>query len=79
MKKSLRILTVVTLISLATSLNSAFAQPHPGNQANGSSTGGTPIGAGAPVGSGEIILLVMAALYGGNKAFSARNKQVNEG
>jgi hypothetical protein len=78
MKKRLRVLTVITLIFITTSLNSAFAQPpNPGTQANGSGTNGGPIGAGAPVGSGEIILLVMVALYGGGKLYNAKQK-VNE-
>ncbi len=42
----------------------AMAQPQPGNNGNGTQTGGDPIGGGAPVGSGLAVLLAMGAAYG---------------
>jgi hypothetical protein len=75
MNKAIRILTITCFFTLAVSLNSATAQPHPSSQANGSNTGGAPIaGSGAPVGSGEIFLFVMAAMYGVKKAYGNRAK-----
>ena len=73
MKKRVKLLIVIAVIALATSMNAAFAQPHPNEQSNGSSTGGAPIG-GAPIGSGLAILITLAAGYGGKKVYDARKK-----
>lgn len=73
MKKRVKILLVIAVIAIATLMNTTSAQPHPNEQSNGSSTGGSPIaGSGAPVGSGEIFLFIMAAMYGGKKAYGNR-------
>jgi hypothetical protein len=75
MKKRVKLLIVIAVIASATSMNAAFAQPHANQQSNGSSTGGAPIaGSGAPIGGGEIFLLIMAAIYGGKKAYGNRAK-----
>ncbi len=73
MKKSLKILAVITILSISTSTNAVFSQPHPSSQANGSNTGGAPIsGQSAPVGSGQLILLTLGAIYASKKAFTIR-------
>lgn len=41
----------------------------PGGEPSGSDP---PLGGGAPVGGGTIVMLVMAAVYGGKKAFDLR-------
>jgi hypothetical protein len=75
MKKRVKLSIVIAVIALATSMNAAFAQPHANQQSNGSSTGGAPIsGSGAPVCSCEIFLFIMAAMYGGKKAYGNRAK-----
>lgn len=79
MIKKLKILYILLFLTLTTSLQTAFAQPPPpGNQSNGLGTSGDPIGAGAPVGSGEIFLLILAAMYGAKKVYSYRTNQVKE-
>jgi len=76
MIKKINILYILLFLTLTTSLQIAIAQPPPpGNQSNGLSTSGDPIGAGAPVGSGEVFLLLLAAIYGGKKVYSYRTSQ----
>lgn len=53
----------------------SIAQPNPFGNANGSGTGGPPIGGGtAPIGSGITLILLMAAGYGVKRYFDARYK-----
>ena len=79
MKKKFKIWNIVLILLLASALQTANAQPpHPDNQSNGSTNGGNPIGAGAPVGSGQIILLVLAAVYGGKKLYHYKSDQVKD-
>ncbi|MFZ4547640.1 MAG: hypothetical protein ACOYN4_09400 [Bacteroidales bacterium] len=79
MKKRVKLLIVIAVIAIATSMNAAFAQPHPGYQSNGGSTGGAPIaGSGAPVGRGEFLLLALAALHGGRKVYHIKNAQLKQ-
>ena len=79
MKNKLRIWNIMLLLLLFTSFQTAVAQPpHPDDQSNGSTNGGDPIGAGAPVGNGQIILLLMAALYGGKKIYHYKSDEVKE-
>ena len=48
-----------------------FAQPHPnGGVAPG--PGNHPVGPSAPIGSGTLILLTLAAAYGGRKVYVVR-------
>jgi len=51
----------------------AQAPPPPPAEANGS---GGPVGGGAPIGSGLILLIAMAAGYGGNKVYEKRKEQL---
>jgi len=77
MKKRVKLLVIIAVIFLATSITTTFAQPNPGQQSNGSTTGGAPIaGSGAPIGSGEIFLLIMAAMYGGKRVYDFRERTV---
>lgn len=67
MKKALQysFLTAFLVFSAGTYLN---AQPHAGQQSTGTVTGDRiGAGAGAPVGSGTLLLIVLAGLYGGRK------------
>jgi len=76
MKKRIKLLIIIAVISFATSMTSTFAQPNPGQQSNGSTTGGAPIsGSGAPIGSGELFLFIMAAMYGGKRVYNLKLKQ----
>jgi hypothetical protein len=67
MKKALQysFLTAFLVFSAGTYLN---AQPHAGQQSTGTVTGDRiGAGAGAPVGSGTLLLIGLAGLYGGRK------------
>ncbi|MDD2965528.1 MAG: hypothetical protein PHQ65_04755 [Bacteroidales bacterium] len=73
MKKNIAKLMIAGLIALAPAL--LAAQPTPGNNSNGSTVGGNPIGGGAaPAGSGIALLLGLAAAYGGKRVYETRKK-----
>lgn len=79
MKKAIKTLFVTGFILTAPIfLSTAFGQPHPDNPGVGGGNGGPgapgPIGGGAPVGSGVIMLLTMAAGYGYKKIYDLRKK-----
>ena len=69
MKKILAITAILMIggISLL-----AQAPPAPPSSANQGGTG--PVGGGAPIGSGMVLLITLAAGYGGKKVFDARKK-----
>ena len=48
--------------------------PPPPPGAKGGDTNGVPGGGGAPIGSGIVLLITLAAGYGGKKVFQARNE-----
>ena len=79
MKKIFRYIILTGLLVLTISLN-LNAQPHAGQQSGGAGVTGGRIGdapAGAPVGSGTLLLIGLAGLYGGKKYVSNR-KRINE-
>lgn len=72
---------IISLIALAVALSlpmvlSAQNPPHP-NGGNDPGTGNTPVGgpAGAPVGSGMVILTVLAAAWGGKKVYELHKEE----
>ena len=66
-------LTAFLVVSTALSLN---AQPHAGQQSTGTVSGDRiGAGAGAPVGSGTLLLLGLAGLYGGKKVYRVRKSR----
>ena len=74
MKKAIRIvLLTVFFITFTVALNSLIGQPMPGGDPSGGGTN-PPVGGYAPVGSGLIMLIAMAAGYGTRKIYSARKK-----
>jgi hypothetical protein len=71
MKKSLKILLTLVLITFSAIL---YAQPPAPNNGNGMPGGGnTPVGGGAPIGSGIAILMALGVAYGGKKVYSEFN------
>jgi len=65
-------LSIVLMISRFSLL--AQAPPVPPTNAG---TGGDPVGGGgAPIGSGLILLILLAAGYGGKKVYEVRKKQL---
>lgn len=60
---------VISVLLLYSGVLLADAPPDPGGDPGGI---GTPVGGGSPVGSGLIIMLSLAASYGGLKMFQKR-------
>lgn len=74
MKKTI-LYTFLTAFLVFSSFISLNAQPHAGEQSGGAGVNGSRIGdapAGAPVGSGNLLLLGLAIMYGTRKAFNVR-------
>jgi len=74
MKKSLKIILTLAIIAMSAGL---YAQtPPPPNNDNGVPTPGnnTPVGGGAPIGSGIVLLMALGAAYGGKKVFQMNKK-----
>jgi hypothetical protein len=76
MKKILQY-TVLTVFLATSSFISLNAQPHAGEQSGGAGVNGSRIGdapSGAPIGSGNLLLLGLAIMYGTRKAFNVRKE-----
>jgi hypothetical protein len=70
MKKQIILFVIMVFGGLALM---AQAPPTPPSSANQGGTG--PVGGGgAPIGSGMVLLIAMAAGYGGKKVYQARKK-----
>lgn len=76
MKKVVKYLAAFTVLMLLSFSTSLLAQP--GTNPGGDPVGGPPIGGGgggsAPIGSGIVLLITMAAGYGAKKVFDARKQ-----
>lgn len=71
-----KIITIITIIlSLSLPLATLAQPPHP-NGGNNPGNGNTPVGgtSGAPVGSGTLILTLLAASYAGAKTYKNRSE-----
>ena len=68
MKKNFKIMIIAILLVTAPLLMLAQAPPHP-NGGSAPTAGNGPVGGGAPIGSGTLILLALAAAYGGRKVY----------
>jgi hypothetical protein len=71
MKKVIQILAIVLVILVPVILT---AQPLPYDPSIGGGEGFHPVGGGAPIGGGLIILLSLAIGYGSKKIYDARKK-----
>ncbi|NCC74162.1 MAG: hypothetical protein EOM06_12270 [Sphingobacteriia bacterium] len=71
-----RISKLIAFFALVFISFSTMAQEPPPPPDNPSSFGGTngPVGGGAPVGSGLVILLSLGAAYGGKKIYDLRSQ-----
>lgn len=65
------ILFVLLLIIL---LKAGMSQPQPGENGDGTDVGGEPVEGAAPLGSGLVILTLLAVTYGGKKVYDYRKK-----
>ena len=74
--KSLKRIIALSVFVFAFMALSAQFPPPPNGGGNPTSNGSTPVGGGAPIGSGIVLLISLAAGYGGKKVFDARKKLV---
>ncbi|NOX47585.1 MAG: hypothetical protein GXO89_11480 [Chlorobi bacterium] len=75
MKKIIRsIIVVVVLLVTPVFLSSTFADTPPDPREGGPGSGDLPVGSGAPIGGGLIIMLALGAAYGSKKTFDAKKK-----
>lgn len=76
MKKKLIYTILIAVFTLMSTAN-LNAQPLPDQKSDGTAAGGTRIGepAGAPVGNGTLILMVLAVAYAGRKTYSLRQQE----
>jgi hypothetical protein len=72
MKKAIKILALTASILIVPMFLSA--QPAPWDPTIGGGEGNYPVGGGAPIGGGLIIMLALAAGYGTKKVYDARKK-----
>jgi len=72
MKKAIKVLALTASIMIVPMF--LGAQPLPYDTAVGGGEGTNPVGGGAPIGGGLIIMLALAAGYGTRKVYDARKK-----
>jgi len=75
MKKNKLLKYLLLILFYTLTLNSIGQMREPGDP-GGDPVGEDPIGGGAPVGSGIIILLSLGSIYGGGKIYILR-KEIN--
>lgn len=76
MKK--KIFTTLLIVSLIAFPFVTMADSTPGDPPSGPSGGDIPIGGGAPIGGGSLILLGLAAAYGGKKWYESKKEELEE-
>ena len=74
MKKAIQILVILFVILVPVILS---AQPLPYDQSIGGGAGSMPVGGGAPIGGGLLIMLSLAIGYGSKKIYKARKKVID--
>ena len=73
MKNIIRTFIVLCFLTLLPIITTAQVM---GPSDPGSAPQGQPIGGGAPLGSGMFILLGLSAVYGGNKVYQIKDKDL---
>ena len=74
MKKVIQILAIALVILVPVILS---AQPLPYDPGIGGGNASNPVGGGAPIGGGLLIMLSLAIGYGTRKIYEARKKVLN--
>lgn len=78
MKKAIQYTILVAFLVIASVTCLKAQPPHPNQTSGGGAVTGGRIGdapAGAPIGSGTIILTLLAAAYGGKKVYNLRKEE----
>ena len=70
MKKAIKIITIVAFLMTAPLFLLAQNPPHPNGGATPNSTTNTPVGGGAPIDGGLIMLIAMGSAYGAKKVWN---------
>ncbi len=78
MKKTIKILVISALFFLAPFVLLAQTPPHPngGNAPNSGGNTNTPVGGGAPIGSGLVMLIAMGVAYGAKKVYNLSKEEL---
>lgn len=74
MKKAIQILVILLVLLVPVILS---AQPLPYDPGIGGGAGSQPVGGGAPIGGGLLIMLSLAIGYGTKKIYSIRRRILN--
>ena len=74
MKRNRYINLIFILIFQLFALNAVAEMNGPGDPGGGPTTGDPPLGGSAPI-NGGLIMVVMAAVYGGKKVYDLREKK----
>ena len=77
MKTNFRILLIAAFLITAPLFMLAQAPPHPNGGAPPTSGTNGPVGGGAPIGSGVILLVAMGMAYGASKLYHTRSASSN--
>ncbi len=72
--KKIIIITGIVVIALFSNM-SAIAQMRGPNDPGGDPTGNPPLGGGAPIGSGTLILIGLGAAYAGKKIYNLKTEE----
>ncbi|MCK9617821.1 MAG: hypothetical protein M0R21_08280 [Lentimicrobiaceae bacterium] len=76
MKRALKILVLSAIIAIASTTVQAQEPPHPGGNPSDPGSGAPgPVGGGAPVDSGLVMLIAFGALYGARKIAALRRSE----
>jgi hypothetical protein len=73
LKKQMFALILLGFMAIIQISQAQAPPPPPGTK--GGETNGVPGGGGAPIGSGIVLLITLAAGYGGKKVFEARKQE----
>lgn len=73
--KKLKYIVIVGFLFFTTA---SFAQMSGPSDPGGDPTGGDPLGGGAPIGGGTLILIGLAAAYGGKKLYNLNKEELEE-
>ncbi len=78
MKRIIKITFIAAALAVSAGLYAQTPPPPNGNGSNPSENGNTPVGGGAPIGSGLAILFALGAAYAGKRIIEININKNNE-